>query len=258
MTELQAEQTKTELELRREALEEKKNMAREEAEDAKDKAQEAYDKKSELWEQEHEDLIDLLEGKKTELDNALIETLQQYDDDLEAFKNMTAAELADIKEFVGKYNKALDGLEDKTITITTVHLDIYKTKKEGPRPPTPPSEELLPPWEPGEPSPPRPPTPPSEEIIEGRKDYIKHLKDITPGIQVGGIAMEEVIARVGEQAPRVPEAIIPLSRESLERLGLRGGKETADIHIYLDGRVIAEVIGEPLVDIIRMRTGVHI
>ena len=74
-----------------------------------------------------------------------------------------------------------------------------------------------------------------------------------PGMQSGGIAMRPMTVRVGEQAPRVPEAMIPL-----DRLGGMMGRQSVNVIVELDGRVLAQAIGEPLVDEIRLRTGVNV
>ena len=66
----------------------------------------------------------------------------------------------------------------------------------------------------------------------------------------GGIATRPQIAGIGD----VPEAIIPLSRMS-ELMG--GGGRMANIIVELDSRVLAEAMGEPLVDLIRLKTGVR-
>jgi len=67
--------------------------------------------------------------------------------------------------------------------------------------------------------------------------------------QHGGIAMNPMTVRVAE---RRPEALIPLDK--FEGLG---GYRTADIRVYLDSRTLAQAIGQPLVDEIRLRTGIH-
>jgi len=46
---------------------------------------------------------------------------------------------------------------------------------------------------------------------------------------------------------RGPEAVVPLGK----------GMGTTNIYVELDGRVIARAIGQPLVDEIRLRTGVR-
>jgi len=71
--------------------------------------------------------------------------------------------------------------------------------------------------------------------------------------QKGIIAMRPITARIAE---KTPEAVIPLDRSTLERMGL-GGYKTANIYVMLNGRVLAQVIGEPLVDEIRLRTGIR-
>jgi len=66
----------------------------------------------------------------------------------------------------------------------------------------------------------------------------------------GGIAMRPMLASIAE---RQPEAVIPLDR--LE--GMIGGKRV-NIFVELDGRRIAQAIGQPLVEEIRLRTGARI
>ncbi len=65
------------------------------------------------------------------------------------------------------------------------------------------------------------------------------------GYQEGGIITKPTLAMIGEKGP---EAVIPLGK----------GMGTANIYVELDGRIIARAIGQPLVDEIRLRTGVHI
>lgn len=65
------------------------------------------------------------------------------------------------------------------------------------------------------------------------------------GFATGGIAMRPMTARIAEKGP---EAVIPLSKMMNQ----------ANIYVELDGRVIAKAIGQPLVDEIRLKTGVHI
>ncbi len=71
----------------------------------------------------------------------------------------------------------------------------------------------------------------------------------TSSLATGGIAMRPMLARVAE---REPEAVIPLSR-----LGALGGR-LVNIFIELDGETIGRAIGAPLVNEIRLKTGVHI
>lgn len=91
-------------------------------------------------------------------------------------------------------------------------------------------------------------------IMEQRwKNPLADILGFLPSFAQGGIAMRPMLASIGEQAPRIPEAIIPLDK--LE--GMLGGK-SVNIYVELDGRVIAKAIGQPLVDEIRLRTGMHI
>jgi len=74
--------------------------------------------------------------------------------------------------------------------------------------------------------------------------------------QEGLIAMSPMLAHIGELAPRIPEVVAPLDKLR-DMLFSRGG-QSADIRIYFDGQLMAEKLGAPLVDIIRVKTGVSI
>lgn len=63
----------------------------------------------------------------------------------------------------------------------------------------------------------------------------------------GGIVRRPIIAKLGEK----PEAVIPL-----DRAGGMLGYRTANIVIELEGIVLAQALGEPLVDELRIRTAV--
>jgi len=82
-----------------------------------------------------------------------------------------------------------------------------------------------------------PPPPPSPSIPE-----------ILPGFAQGAILTRPVIGLLAEQEP---EAVIPLSK--LENAGFR----TVNIYVELDGQTIARAVGRPLVDEIRVRTGLR-
>ena len=86
-------------------------------------------------------------------------------------------------------------------------------------------------------------------------DLIKWMNSFALGymgsFQQGGIATRPMLASVAEKGP---EAVIPLDRGTLERLGL-GGYKTANIYFQLDGRTLARIMGQELVDDIRLRTG---
>ena len=70
------------------------------------------------------------------------------------------------------------------------------------------------------------------------------------GLAAGGIAMRPMRTNIAEKGP---EAVIPLDKLG----GMLGGKKV-DITIELDGKVIGRAIGAPLVDQIRVRTGVRL
>ena len=71
----------------------------------------------------------------------------------------------------------------------------------------------------------------------------------------GGIAMRETIARIGENAPRVPELILPLDSGTLAKYGIGGGFKTANIIVMLDRTELGRVMFEPLVEEILLKTG---
>jgi len=66
-----------------------------------------------------------------------------------------------------------------------------------------------------------------------------------PGFQEGGIITKPTLAMIGEKGP---EAVVPLDRMY----------KTANIYVQLDGRTIGQAIGQPLVDELRLRTGVKL
>ncbi len=68
----------------------------------------------------------------------------------------------------------------------------------------------------------------------------------------GGIAMRPMLATIAENKP---EAVIPL--EKLSMIGGLGGR-VVNIILELDGRILAKAIEIPLVDDIRLRTGLKI
>ncbi len=77
--------------------------------------------------------------------------------------------------------------------------------------------------------------------VPGTAGYYKALG--VPGFQAGGIISSPTLAMLGE---RGPEAVIPLDK---------GGM--VNIFVELDGRVIAKAVGQPLVDEIRLKTGMR-
>ncbi len=78
--------------------------------------------------------------------------------------------------------------------------------------------------------------------VPGTAGYYKALG--VAGFQAGGIINKPTLAMLGEKGP---EAVVPLNKEGM-----------VNIYVELDGRVIAKAVGQPLVDEIRLRTGVHI
>jgi len=91
-----------------------------------------------------------------------------------------------------------------------------------------------------------------EKYASGAREYYKAKFPSVWGeeLQHGGIAMRPITARIAEKAP---EAVIPLDRLS-ELLG----SKAVNIYVELDGRLIGSAVGQPLVDLIRVKTGVRI
>jgi len=136
--------------------------------------------------------------------------------ELDTFIGNNAAKLTDTEEFVENLNLALEEIKDVEYTVTRIEKTVQESSS-------------------GE---------------EKRRVTIGPYE----GLVTGGIVMRETIARIGENAPRIPEAVIPLSRESLAGLGL-GGFKTANIIVMLDGKVLGRVVGQPLVEEILLKTG---
>lgn len=220
LIEIQASRNRQQLEDNRKALYTQMDMAREQARNAKDQARDAYDTNLKLQEQAFDNFTTQLNSEREALDAALEEKLERYDADLEAFETLLAQEEEDMVAFVAAYNGLIGQLKDKTVTVTTVERAVSA----GAAAPTV--------------------SPYSPQLTE-------QLAAMWPGFQHGGIAMRPMLARVAE---KVPEAVIPLDR--LE--GMIGGGRAVNIYVELDGRIIGQAIGQPLVDEIRLRTGVKI
>lgn len=253
LLEVQAKRTRQQLETDRDTLRQEMDMAREEASNAKDRAQEAYEYRSTLQEQEHNDLISHLEREREVLDAALEAKLKQYDDDEKAFKAMLGVETKGMEDFIAAYNALIGQMQDKTITLTTIHKTIILPPEEPPPIVEPPKVPKVPDWT-------------WYDFPEAWTDIPTapapgELWEKGAGWQKGVIAMREMVGRIGEQAPRIPEAVLPLTKETFERLGLIGGGLTIDIHdnefnVREDEDI--DRIGEALVDKIYQRTGVHL
>lgn len=125
LREIQKRQIREEMEEAKDALRRKMDMAREEARNAKEQAQEEYDHKRNLKEKEYNALVEQLENEREALDEALQNKLERYDEDLEAFEELLAQEEEDTIAFVMAYNELMDQLKDKTVTVTTIHKDVY-------------------------------------------------------------------------------------------------------------------------------------
>jgi hypothetical protein len=77
-----------------------------------------------------------------------------------------------------------------------------------------------------------------------------------PGLAVGGVVTGPILSHVGESATRTnPEVVAPLDR--LKSIIGEAGKGVANIYFQIDGRTLVSIIGQPLVDEIRLRTGVR-
>lgn len=74
-----------------------------------------------------------------------------------------------------------------------------------------------------------------------------------PLLDTGGIVQSPTLAALAQNSK--PEAVIPLDK--LKNMNL-GSNKTANIIIELDGYTLASALGQPLVDEIRLRTGLRI
>ena len=232
-------------------------------------------------------LIDASKASKNalgEVQGALQETARVSEkttgEMVDNFQNMADETISITDTLVTNYNATIGQLEDKIVTVTTVHRDAYPTAAE--KAPTgfagAGKEEQLDYL--------------SDLIKDVNNDYQDKKDDLarakewyyatgTPasydrykdlqktttdllnertsllqqkagiqGLALGGIAMHPMLASIAE---RSPEAVIPLDKLN----GMIGGRKV-NIFVELDGRVIAKAIGQPLVDEIRLKTGVHI
>lgn len=82
---------------------------------------------------------------------------------------------------------------------------------------------------------------PTEEDKRAIREFFE------PGLKHGGIVTHPITTRIAE---RGPEAVIPLDRFEKPK--------TINVYVELDGREIARAIGQPMVDIIRLRAGLHV
>jgi len=231
LLQLQRQKQEDELRDQQEALRRQIQALRNNAELQKQIALEQYEAKKRIAEQELADFIAKKEKEKADLDIALDEQLKRYDDELVAFEKLLEDKLAAMAAFVAAYNALVasmrapgtGGTGGGTGGTGGTGGGGGGTGGGGGRT--------------------------GEGTPGGEGGYI-------PGLQPGGIVMRPLIARLGEMAPNIPEAVIPLDKLR----GMIGSIErgTANIFIYLDGRVLAEKLGVPLVDIIRVKTGVHI
>lgn len=73
-----------------------------------------------------------------------------------------------------------------------------------------------------------------------------------PMLATGGIVTSATLSVIGEGAE--PEAVLPLSKLD-SMLANSGGGGTANVVVQLDGRTVARAVGQPLMDEIRVRTG---
>lgn len=77
-----------------------------------------------------------------------------------------------------------------------------------------------------------------------------------PMLANGGIVTSATLSVIGEGAE--PEAVLPLSKLDAMLSNSGGGQGTSNIYIELDGRTIARSVGQPLMDEIRVRTGLSL
>lgn len=250
-----------------EAREAEKRALRDRIDEVRIAAAQERDRLREVLEEkkEHEralldETIARLEDQKIELDRALEEELIRIDNERIAFekaeeekltatleridKDETAAkahyehQLSETQLHVAAINAATAELKDRTVTITTR----YRTVGALAAAYYPPGAELPPGF--------YKPTPEGGYVPAPLEEAYK-----PEYMQRGGIAMRPIVASIAEKRP---EAVIPLDRATLERLGLGGGGyKSANIYVMLNEGVLAEAVEVRLVDDIYLRTGVR-
>ena len=211
LEDLEARRIREGLEDEKDALRQKMDLARNEAQTSKDLALKAYDFEQGLQKKGFDTVISQLNAQKVSLDTALAEKLQRYDDDEKSFAKMLGVETKGMLDFVTEYNELINQLQNKVVTITTVHQDIYTSGGQGVSVPEGP-------W----PSPTPSPTPPSASGGEAPPPFW--------ALQHGGIVKQPIFAKVAEAGP---EAVIPLDKLG----GMAGG---GGIHIYFNDPVFME------------------
>lgn len=210
-------------EARRAAALERDRLA-EELEEKKTQTQALLDETVSRLELEKVALDTALEAELIRIDNEriafekaegekLVTKLERLDKEEKELVTHYETQLSETQLHIAAMNAATAELKDREVTITTVHKDVYE---EAPVP-----------------------------------EYHEEIRP--PGLQHGGIITRPMTIRAGEQAPRIPEAVIPL-----DRAGMYMGGKTINLYIELDGKIIARAIGQPLVDTIRVKTGIKI
>ena len=177
------------------------------------------------------------EVSKERLDN----TLTRIEDEKKALDVQLEEELIKIAEHVKNVNAQTAQLKDRTITITTMYKSVTEPSPPSPVAPSPPS-----PVAPSTISPAIPSTSLSPSDIARKYGFILPMAGggvITEPTLLSSLKTGIPYAVAGEAGP---ERVSPMTTQ------------TANITIMLDSRVIGRAIGQPLVDEIRVKTGVRI
>lgn len=220
----------------KEALKAKIDETREAAASEHDRLTEELDQKKTQEQALLDETVTRLGLEKEALDIALEEELLRIDDERMAFEEAEARKLASILERLDEEEETTKIHYEHQLSETELHIAainaataelkdrevtvtiVHRDIYVGSTPTTPPITPPLP---------------------------------LLPGFQQGGIAMRPMTVRIAE---KVPEAVIPLDR--IEELV--GGYKTANIFFQMDGRMLVRLIGQPLVDEIRIRQGVNL
>lgn len=94
-------------------------------------------------------------------------------------------------------------------------------------------------------------------FVSGAKDKISGALSWIPGLATGGTIEESGRVLVGESGPEFLELPKGATVRPLDHPSDSGPRE-ANIYIELDGRTLARALGAPLIDAIRVKTGLRV
>lgn len=226
------EQNRDAREIEKDSLRKQMDAIRDAAQEEKDRlATELQDKQD--AEQAFYDLtVERLEKQKDALDVALEETLKRIDDERIAMEAAEVSKLAYAQATLTQLAKDQSIYYANALAEATLFAEAMAKAM---------------------------PIVTEKRETEAKEFWENQPVPVLPGFQHGGIIPEPTVlyglksmrpyAVAGEAGT---EYVVPQGG------GGSGGYRTANIQIYLDGRLMGEALGQPLVDLIRARTGVKI